>query len=255
VKALVCIISCMLAAGYYGCAPSRNVTKERNLPVEEVLRRVRERNGGIRTLEGEGSITIESPEASHRGSFNMRLKKPDSLRVELSGPFGIHVGTLMLSRERFIYYSWMENTAVIGKPDSKTLNSVLRLKMQFDDIIRAFTGEFPTPGGGDSVEQFTVEDGLYLVRYQTGEGRKEARIDGDAFIVTSYRVLDEFGKPSLTAIASEAEDAENIAVPRMLRVIFPKERRSITIAYDNVKLNEPVVCSFVLPKKAEVINR
>ena len=44
-------------------------------------------------------------------------------------------------------------------------------------------------------------------------------------------------------------------MPAFLRVIFPRERRAVTIAYDEVRLNEPVNCSFLLPKQVEVVDR
>ena len=161
----------------------------------------------------------------------------------------------MLSREQFLFYNWMENTVLVGKPDGKTLGSLFRLKMHFDEVLNAFTGEFSSIVRNDSMEHFSVENDLYVIKYRTREGMKEYRIDGDTFVVISFRVLDAEGKALLTALASRLEDEGNIAVPKLLRVIFPQERRSITIAYDDLQINEPVQCSFTIPKQAEVIYR
>jgi hypothetical protein len=223
--------------------------------MDEVVRRVFERNGKIKTLKGDGTITVESLEGSNSGSFDVRLKKPDSLKVEFSGPFGIHFGTLALSPDRFVFYNWIENRAVAGKPDGSTLESIFRLKMRFEEILNAFTGEFPAAARNDTINRFYVEDGLYVISYRTEEGTKEYRIDGDTFVITSYRILDGGGKSILNAFATELEDAGEIAMPRLVRVIFPKERRSVTIAYDDIELNKPVECMFTLPKQAEVIYR
>ncbi len=122
-----------------GCAPSAKVYKERTLAAAEVMRRVNERGQSISSLRGNGSITIETPEGSSSGSFDLSLKKPDSLLVELHGPFGIHVGTLLLSRERFLFYNNMDNTALVGKPDGRTLNSMFRLRME----LMKFFGHSP----------------------------------------------------------------------------------------------------------------
>ena len=185
----------------------------------------------------------------------MNLKKPDSLRLELNGPFGIHFGTLTLSREKFLFYNWTEKRAVVGKPDGKTLNSMFRLHMQFDEVLHAFTGEFPVPIGTDSMERSSVEQGFYVLRYRSVDGTKEYRIDGDSFIVSSYRVLDTTGEPTLSAFALQLDEGDPIVMPRLLRVVFPKDHRSVTIAYDDIHLNDPVVCSFTLPKQAQVIYR
>lgn len=246
----------LIAAGCAGSAPP--ATRGRTLAPAEVMARVLERDARIASLGGGGSITIESPDGSASGSFDLALKKPDSMRVDLSGPFGIRFGTLMLSRNAFLFYNRMENTALVGKPDGRTLNAMFRLRMEFDEILHAFTGEFTAPGPADSIESSAVDGGLYVLRYRAaGPARsvREYRVDGDDFVVTSYRLLDSTGKPLVTAVTSDPDDAGGIPVRKLVRVIFPRERRAVTIAYDDIRLNEPVTCYYAAPAKAEVIGR
>ena len=209
----------------------------------------------IRTLRGEGLITVESPEASSSGSFSADLKKPDSLRLEFRGPFGMHVGTLSLSHSQFVFYNSRENTAVIGKPDGNTIRSTLRVNLSMDEIMRAFTGEFAIEGALDSLLKFSVQDGMYIVVCRAGGSTKEFRIDGYYFIVNSYRDIDSQGHATLTALASRISERDHVGMPTVLQIIFPRERRSISIAYDDFSINEPVACSFVLPKQVERIYR
>ena len=238
-----------------GCGAPKAVVRERTLSADEVLSRVSERNGRISTLRGDGSITIETPERSNNGGFELDLRKPDSVRVRFSGPFGIKVGTLMLAREQFVFYNSLDNKAVIGEPDGGTLGAMFNLTMQFDEILNAFTGEFGQAAEGDTLARFAVEEGLYVVVYRNGARRKEYRIDGDAFVVTSYRLLDENGKSELTAIATDVETEGTTTMPHLIRVIFPLEQRSITISYDDVKVNDRVDCSFTLPEQAQIFRR
>ena len=238
-----------------GCGPSKNLMRDHPLGADEIFSHVIQRNAKIQTLQGDGLITVESPEGSGNGSFDVRLKKPDSLRLEFKGPFGINVGTLLLSPRQFIYYNKMDNTATIGTPDGKTLRSMFRLKMQFDDVVHAFTGEFPTTLQGDSLLISTCRENEYILQYRTTEGEKEYTIDGESFIVTGYRVLDRSGEEILAASSSRIHTNDSIPVPRLVRVTFPREKRSVTIAYDDITLNQPTECTFQLPRKAEVINR
>lgn len=250
--AAVLLASAVLCAG---CAGPARVVHAPNLRSSEVLARVAERNGRIGTLRGDGSITIESPERSNNGGFDLNLRKPDSVRVEFSGPLGIRVGTLMLAREEFVFYNSLDNKAVIGAPDGATLGAMFNLTMKFDEILHAFTGEFGAVLAADSLERFSMEEGTYLLVYRAAGRTKEYRVDGETFVVTSYRLLDASGKSELTAIASDIELDGETAMPHLIRVIFPLERRSITIAYDGVKVNEPVDCAFSLPERAVVYRR
>lgn len=245
----------LLACAFAGCAPAAKSIRERPFPAAEVIRRVQERNEQVRTLRGNGTITVEAPEGSNSGYFDASLKKPDSLLVEFKGPFGIHVATLQLCRDRFVFFNQMENKAIIGKPDGKTLQSMLKLKMEFDEILNVFTGEFPAASPGDSLARFTVEDDRYVLRYAERTDSKEYQIDGEDFVVTSYRVADSAGSPAVTATASRIDDSPPVAVPKLLRVIFPQEKRSITIAYSGLEVNKPVECSLTIPDRAEIIRR
>jgi hypothetical protein len=216
---------------------------------------VHHRDDQIRTLKGEGSITFESPEDSHSGSFEVFVKKPDSLRLELKGPFGIHIGTLALSAKEYLYYDWRNNIANRGAATGAPFSSLIRLALHADEIVRAFTGEFLRDRPGDSLQSFQVQDDLYVLRYHTDPGIQEYRVDSDAGSVASYRMLDSTGKADLIAMASRFDDRGVASMPRMLRVVDPRQRRSITITYSDMTLNEPVRCSFVLPREAEVIER
>ena len=238
-----------------GCATHQYVVKERTLSAREVIEHVRGRNSIIKTLSGSGVITVETRQASSSGSFDVFLRKPDSLRVEFRGPFGIHVGSLEISREQFVFYNRRENSAVVGKPDGMMLQSLFRLKMRFDEIVNAFAGEFPLCDERDSVEQFSVEREQYVLLFKGPNGSREYRVDGDDFLVMGYRTLDEWGNPTLVAFTSRTMQAADLTMPSLLRVVFPVERRSVTIAYDDIHVNTPVNCAVALPKNVEVIER
>jgi outer membrane lipoprotein-sorting protein len=238
-----------------GCVSSKKTVAERTLTADEVLRRVQERDEKISTLSGTGKITIESPESSGSGSFTADVKKPDSALVELTGPFGIRIGTLALARQELVYYDWRTNTATVGNADEKTLRAVLRIDLRFDEILHAFTGEFLSFTSDDSLESFRVDQGLYVLLYRRGNLVRELRIDGDSFIVTSYRLLDAEGNASLVALASRPDEVGGITMPTLLRVIMPKERRSLTVAYGDLRINEEVHCSFAIPREAGIIRR
>jgi hypothetical protein len=238
-----------------GCAGHKETVKNLNLSLPEVLGKVRERNFFLKTLKGGGSITVEAPDASNSGSFEVDFRKPDSVRVELGGPFGLHVGTLFVAREKFIFFNRMDNTAVIGKPDGKTLQTMFHLNMAFDELLPAFTGEFPLWAESDSLEQFYTKDDMYIVLLKSGAEKKEYRIDAADFFVNNYRLIDSNGNVTINASASRPTETETISMPSLLRVVFPRERRSITVAYSDVHPNERVDCSFSLPEQVERIYR
>lgn len=237
-----------------GCAPSARIKRELTLTPVQVIDLIRRRSAEIRTLRGEGSLTIESPEQSNSSSFTLGLKKPDSLLVNLSGPFGIRFGTLLFSRTEFVFYNYQDNYAFIGKSDGSTLHAMFNLRMNFDEVIRAFTGDFFS-SPAESLISFSNDSLSYILTYRDGPRAVEYRIDGEYHYVSAYRVLDASGRSTLTAIAEEPEEFGQLVVPRLLRVIFPLERRSITVAYSDMEIGVPVRCSFTVPRSADIFYR
>jgi len=220
----------------------------------DVLTRAAERDDRIQTLNGKGSITIETPEASNSGSFRVRLKKPDSLTVEIRGPFGVRVATLVLAREQFLFYDWMKNRATIGKPDERTLRQMLHLAISFQEMFGVFTGAFPQNDSSATIRQFTTWNDTYNILFRSSTRSKEYSIDGETYIIKEYSVSDDSTGTLMTASASDFTD-DTPSLPQFLRIVFPTEHRSITITYDDVRVNVPVTCAFEVPKQAEIIYR
>lgn len=225
------------------------------LSAEEIIAEVTARAKAITTLKGEGEITVESHDGSTSASFDVYLKKPDSVRVEFKGPFGLRVGTLLLTKDKFILYDRTENTAIVGTPDGKTLQSLFRLKMQFEEILSAFTGEFFFKNQTDSLIKFSVHDDQYVLRYQEKDEQREIEVDGTAFFVSSLRLLNQSGNTRFYASAKHPIETNLLMMPSWLRLVYPEEGRSVTISYEDIELNTSVRCSITIPENAEVILR
>lgn len=225
------------------------------LPFEDVMSRVSQRNNAITTLRGEGSITIESPEGAQSGSFTLDIHKPDSLRLQLRGPFGIRIGTLAIAPGSFVYYDSRENVAVTGRPDRGLIASTLRIAMDVDEIIRALTGEFAVSTTADSLIRFYPREDEFVLAYREEKLLKEVHIDGESFCVSSYREVSADGSSPFAAFASRFTDEEPLTMPTILRMVFPIERRSVSIAYDDVELNGESSCQFSIPDDARIVRR
>ncbi len=249
------VLIIIVLTGLFGCAPSKKAVKERNLSYHEVLSKVDERNNRITTAKAKGTITIEDPDESNVGSFMMELVKPDSLRIDLKGPFGVRVGTFTLSQNQFIFYNRMDNTVMVGDPAGERLHSFLPIRMKTHEIINALVGEVPTLNERDTLLNFSIEKEQYTFRYASPEKLTEISIDGDVFVASSYRTTDFDGNEQIGVNVSEIEYNEDIAVPYLIRIVSQAENRSVTIVYDEIIFNKPVICSFTVPPHAKVVKR
>ncbi len=235
-----------------GCTPS-TVVRNTLLTPENVLQRVQMRNSAIHSLYGKGTISIKSPELSTSGSFVVSLKQPDSLLLSLHGPFGIHVGTLALTPERFRYYNSFEDNLLEGTPDSSTLLSILHVGMPVQQILSMFAGVVPMTY--DSLLRFSFTGDEYLMAFRKGTTVTEYRIDAGSFVVTYYLSKDRDDRVLVEAEQSQIQNADDILSPQSLRMSFPAIHRSFSLLYRHITLNEDVSCSFDVPEGTKIIQR
>jgi hypothetical protein len=253
----------VIAVAVQSCAGTSGSRHEGPLPslsTDELLARVNARHSRIHTLEADGVLTIETPEKSGSTDFDLSLRKPDSLLLSVSGPFGIDLGTLLFTRSRYIFHNVTDHYAVAGRPDGSTMSTLFNIGLDFDQVLLSFTGEFTAAAAGKSgaagaAGNTSTGDEGYILTYDRDGKTQEFRIDGSDYFVTSYRLLGADGRPELIATAEDPDDADGIVMPYLLRVVFPKERKSITVAYDGIGVNADVSCAYEVPKGVEVHER
>lgn len=243
------------------CAAVRKATHVELLPSDEILQRVQHRTTAIRTLEADGALTVESPEQSGTVNFDLFLKIPDTLWMKFSGPFGITVGTLMLTPSRFMFYDPFQKQKITGSAKPEILSRILNLSLSFADVVDVITGNFHRVAMEDSVVSNTVsENQYYVLRLDTygqegmSAARKEVWVDAETFITTQYAEYDGENHIRVIGQSSRIETVDGIFMPHLIRVILPQKRHSMTLAYRNLQINRPSNNSFSVPSDVEELS-
>lgn len=234
------------------CAPrTEGVALNTDLtPVGLLTSRIRETDARLRTLSGHGSVSFETPSQDGSAGFDLTMKKPDSLLVQLEGPFGIDVGTFFLSRKRYVMYNSLENAVSTGSPESGSLRSVLPIDLTYDQMFSVFTGTFPLP---DSVPplSYSIAGDQFLLRYPRGDGNCSYWIDPDALLVRRFEIRDAGGSIMLESETSGMIVQDGTRIPRRVSITMPHEERRVAIAYSSASINpDRVSFAFTVPPNA-----
>ncbi len=209
----------------------------------------------VRTLDGRGSISFESPEMNGSASFTLTVRKPDSLLVRLEGPFGIDVGLFFLSRERFVMYNSMQNTVTVGSPSSGALRAIIPVDLTYEQIFDVFTGSIPLPDH-QSPLQYTTDDGLFLLRYASSTLTGSYWLDPDELLVRRFQLKDQSGGIVLEGSSSGSIDQDGMRIARRLSLTMPQEGRRISVAFSRANLNaDELSFRYTVPPSAREINR
>jgi hypothetical protein len=222
----------------------------------ELIATVRERGSLLHSLSGSGSLAFESPAMAGSAFFTLSLRKPDSLLVQLEGPFGIDVGTLLLTRERFLLYNNLENTIRTGPPDPAIFRSVLPVELTIDQVMEAFSGVFTIQGSLADVRSYDVDGDRFRLVIACGSGECTYWVDPETAMVTAYRQTDGAGRVLVEATAGSLAEDGAVVAPRRVRISLPSSGRRVSVAYTRLIINDPEPSfAFTIPPSAEVIER
>ena len=243
----------LLAVLAFSCAPRRSdVTGlSRPLPAPVLLGEVAKRNAAVQTLVGRGNLTFESPEAAGSAFFRASLKRPDSLLLQLKGPFGIDVGTLFISRSRYVMYNAIENAVYAGDPSSRAIRSLLPVDLGTEDLVNAFGGIFPSPIDTAGVRTLEVDGDITHLAFEAPGGRYDYWVDTDRLAVTKLRRLNSVGETVMEMEAGDFKEYDGIPFPRRLRLNFPGSQRTVSVYYTSLDPNgDPPSFAFTVPSGA-----
>jgi hypothetical protein len=240
------------------CSPKRAaiLLDTRVVDVPTLIRMVETGQHRLHSMVGEGSVTFDSPEIAGTASFDLTMKKPDSLLVRFEGPFGIDVGTLFLSRSKYLVYNSLENVVTTGTPYTGSLRSVIPFDLTYDQILNAFAGMVTVPADSGEVMTYKVEDDLFFLSMKYGEHLCNYWIDPDHQLVTMYQMQDAQGRVLLEARTSGVVEQDSVSAPQRIRVSFPEQHRRISISYSSLTLNTTDLSfDFSIPANARTIVR
>jgi len=235
-------VAVLLLALFAGsCAPKKAsvLLDTRRTSALALLQMVAAGNARVHSMTGRGSVAFESPDVAGSAYFELSLKKPDSLLAKFEGPFGIDVGTLFLSRQRFVMYNSLENRVITGVPSTAAIRSFIPFDLTYDQILNAFSGIFPLEGDASAVRGYAVDGDRFTLTMPCGSGTCEYWIEPETYFVTRHRRLDSNGAVLLDAEATALVEQDGAVAPKRITITFPEENRRVSVFYTSFRLNVP----------------
>lgn len=248
----------VIALHIFSCAPrpAGLLLDVNATPANVLLDFVSEREARVATVKGSGTVSFDSPEIAGTASFEVSLKKPDSLLVMLEGPFGIDIGTFFLSRDKYIMYNSFQNTVVAGAPIRDAIRSVIPFDIEIHDLLSAFSGGIPLRGDVSSLIKYHIEGNAFFLSFSCGGRTCNYWVDGSSLLVERSEILDAANNVVMSGEASRFGEEGEINFARRIVVRFPQDDRQLAVTFTSLRLNSSVPdFSFSIPDNARVINR
>lgn len=240
----------------YSCSASKTGTSS-NMTFEELKVRVNENARKLRSLDADGEISIDSPEISNTGSITVSINKPDSVYTKLEGPFGMDIADLLITRNNFIYYKPQDNKVIRGPSTQRYLSIILKIKIDFDELVNAFSGKFSFNKSADDYKNVNIskDEENFIVTIISDNESKKYWINNEDFYVTRLATYDLDGNLLIEIIYNNFFESDDIYFPQKISINRPKEKQNIWLTYYSQKFNNNrLTYKLKIPKSAKQIN-
>ena len=240
-----------------GCVPSKPTEDVELLPSERLINKLEANRRKIKNFEGIGVFEIESDQYNNSANFQIIMQKPDSIYFSVLGPFGIELAQALVTKEDYVFYDAIQNTAYQGNVTDDILRNIFKIDLSFSDLLDAFIGSVNlTPNLYKQPNNYSVDGEQYVLTYvdKDNELTSVYRVDIRQLGITNYTLTSDDKTVDLEGKYSKFELIENVAIPFSIEISNKVQNQEVKIRYKNIIANSKgLKVKFKLPDDAEII--
>jgi hypothetical protein len=211
----------------------------------------------VKSLKGNGNISLEDSGGGNSGNFRVSVLKPDSIFLNVTGPFGINVAKALISRDTFLFHDAFNNVVVTGKPSAKNLTELIKINVEFDDIIDIISCTPNFFREGEAVPQIDTrfEDNEVVLIYQNDAGNIiRYFINLKNRYISKRTVYSGSGKIIQEETYQSYYQKDDMWLPRSIKVSLPMEGQSLSFYFEKHEINsKDLNFDFSIPKNTKVL--
>jgi len=210
----------------------------------------------VATLEAKGSISVESPTVVNSGSFELWLKRPDSVKVDVEGPFGIRLASALFAHNRYVLYNSFKNEVIDGAFDEKNAPVFMDIRINPADVVDTFCGTRGFQPGETAPDSFSTGDEGYSLLFSHHRGWTRYSVDGESLRLTGVEHIDSTGEVSSEEKYQYDLARDGTVQLQSLELTQEKLQSTVMLYYDHIELNAPVAAMLLeVPPDARRVER
>ncbi len=242
-KIILAALAVIVLLQMSGCAPSKPTEEVRLISADRLIKRLEANRRKIKTFNGAGTLMIRSSSINAQSSFEVQIKKPDSIKVSFYGPFGIDLAQVLITQKNFQFYDIINNTLYRGALRKDIMKQLLKVDLPFEQVIDALTGSVNlTEELRREPDHYETDGELYILTYSdsTEKVNNIYLVRNSDFAVSRYLIEDFTGKKNLEGSYSNFNSIEEVPIPYKTILEDPKNNQWMKIEYKKIEANKPV---------------
>jgi outer membrane lipoprotein-sorting protein len=235
---------CLLALLVPGCAKPPEFMAPLLLPdARGIVTKLEAKRAKIKTFAFKGDVKLITPTQDLYGTHMILGKYPDRIRVELIGPFGRPVMTLISDGKFITALDMGNNKAYVGPANKRNLARFMGIALSPAEVYSLLSGCLQLDRIGDFATLASHDDLLLVRGYsQAGPGSLSLLVNPELNAVEKawYSSTDDqtgWDEASLRIRFSELKPLAGIHIPHELWVA-DREGRTLTLEHDELHINK-----------------
>ena len=223
---------------FISCSSSRYTLDSDKISFKEILDNILYEQDQLKSLEGSGRVTVDSPEFSGHFFADVLYNVRDSVRITVSGPFGIQAGTLFIGKDRFIFYNQMANKFYNGSVKEFRDRKFFQFPLTLTELINMLVAEEKSLSSLKILE-FGIEDGMFFINSEKAGVEYQIWIDHHNGRINKIEAIKE-GEILFVREYDDYSKINGLYFPRKISMSRPQEKQLLSIYYTYISLNEKI---------------
>jgi outer membrane lipoprotein-sorting protein len=241
IKPFIFITSIILF--FIGCSSEKEITTNtpKVIPAPRLIKKLEGNRRTIKTFDAVGTIQVKSKKFNGKTGFKILIKRPDSIKISIYGPFGIDIAHGLFTKEHFLFYNVMKKKIYTGNNSRNVLQKMFKINLSFENLIDAFAGSVNlTKELHTEPAKYEILDDIYNLTYiDTANNRQTTyRITKQDLKITDYIISTLDGKELLSGEYSQFKKYEGVPLPKVVLIRNKAKHESIKVRYKKIKVNK-----------------
>ena len=256
-KSLLYIFGIVVLLQLSSCAPSKPAEETRMVSPDRLIKKLEANRRKIKTFNGSGWLMIDSQSMNAKSSFEVMIKKPDSIKVSFYGPFGIDLAQVLITQNYFQFYDNINNTLYQGRMRNDIMKQLLKIDLPFDEVINALTGSVNlTDKLRKEPDDYEFVDDRYRLAYKDSVNSIESIyfVRSSDMAITENLINNNLGRKLLEGNYSRFNVLDEVPVPFEINLEDSYNKQRMKVEYKNAEVNKPLSnFNLDIPNDAKVI--
>ncbi|MDF1611832.1 MAG: DUF4292 domain-containing protein [Stygiobacter sp.] len=240
-KVILILSSIIIFSTFYSCSVTKSVEEVESPSAERIVKRIEANRRKIKSFVGTGTIYVFTKELNTKSNFKVEIKKPDSLKINFFGPFGIELASALITQKDFVFLDMINNKVMKGKTNSETIKNVLKVNFPHDEIIDAATGFVNLTNKISLIPTITKNDeSLYELTYPDSSNKVITKIllDVESMRLQKYFITNLNNKVLYQAEYNDYQKVDNVSIPFKIEIQDLENNQKLKIEYRKIEINK-----------------